>query len=229
MPLPPPKFDDGQIWDGTTPHTRPNINVYKHVDGEIGNRHSSEIIALEKLLKDIINEIEVLKNLGAANSLLSVKSDQTGLEYKKLIQGGGITISYGAGIITISATSAIQLEAEADSQIKIGNPIYLKANGHTEPAKADNINTVQVVGVSISDTAATYSCKYITEGQVERVDWTEIAGTASLSPGISYFLDIISGKITTIAPTTTRQYVVRIGRAVSTIRLDVEIELPILL
>lgn len=82
MPLPPPEFEEGEVWDGTTPRSRPNTDVFKRADGEIGNRHSSEIIALEELLNDVVDEIDLLRNPGPANSLLGVKGDQSGLEYK---------------------------------------------------------------------------------------------------------------------------------------------------
>jgi len=230
MPLPSPKFEDGAVWDGTTPHSRPSKDVYKGPDGEIGNRHSAEIIALEELLKDVIEAIELLENPGAANSLLGVKSDQSGLEYKVLIEGSGITITHAPESITITAGAITPLTAEADSTTKIGNVIYLKSNSHLELAKADGASTVQVAGVAISNTAPTASCSYITEGQVERADWTDIAGVVSLTPGATYFLSATAtGKITTVAPTTGGQYVVRVGRAVSTTELDVEIELPVLL
>lgn len=103
MPLPPPKFEDGDVWDGTTKHSRPSVDVYKAADAEIGNRHSSEIIALEELLNDVIDVIELLENPGAANSVLAVKNDQSGLEYKVLTEGIGIGIAHAAGVITISA------------------------------------------------------------------------------------------------------------------------------
>ena len=228
MALPSPKFEDGQLWDGTTPNSRPTTEVFKHPDGEIGNRHSAEIVALEKLLNNVTNVIQLLKNPGAANSILGVLADTTGLEYKILIQGGGITISHGAGTITISASGVVQLGAEADVQIKIGNPLYLKANTHVATAKADDASTVQVAGLAISNAAPTFTCNFVTEGQVERADWTDITGAVTLTPGATYFLDaVIAGKITTVAPTTTGQYVVRVGRAIDTTTLDIEIELPI--
>lgn len=102
MPLPPPKFEDGEVWDGTTPHSRPSTNVYKGPDGEIGNRHSAEILALEDLLNGVIEELGILENPGAANSLLGVLNDQSGLEYKTLIEGAGITLTHAAGSITIT-------------------------------------------------------------------------------------------------------------------------------
>lgn len=120
--------------------------------------------------------------------------------------------------------------AEADSTIKIGYPVYMKATGHLDPAQANSAGLTQVAGLSISDANAGFACTYITEGTVERTDWTEVAGSASLVPGNTYFLSpTTAGQITNVAPTTLGQYVVRVGRAVTTTKLDVEIELPILL
>ncbi len=121
-------------------------------------------------------------------------------------------------------------EAEADATIKIGYPLYLTGAAHVNPAQADAAGTTQVAGISIADVSAGASCKYLTEGRVERSDWTEVAGTTLLSPGVTYFLDPASaGHITTTAPTTIGQYVVRVGRAIDTTTLDIEIGLPILL
>jgi hypothetical protein len=120
--------------------------------------------------------------------------------------------------------------AEADSEVKIGQPVYLTGIGHVNPAQASAAGTTQVAGVSISDVLAGFACRYLTEGRVERTDWTEVAGTALLSVGVTYFLDpLTAGRITKTAPTAQGHFVVRIGRAVSAHLLDVEIELPILL
>lgn len=120
--------------------------------------------------------------------------------------------------------------AEADSTIKIGNPLYLTGVGHVNPARADAAGTTQVVGLSITDTAPGFTCNYLTEGRIERSDWTDIAGVTNLSAGVTYFLDpTLTGRITSTAPMATGQYVVRVGRAVNTTTLDIEIELPILL
>ncbi len=118
--------------------------------------------------------------------------------------------------------------AEADSTIIIGNPLYLTGAGHVNSAQADAAGTTQVVGLSITDTSAGSSCNYLTEGRIERSDWTAIAGVVSLSAGLTYFLDpSVAGHITSTAPTVVGQYVVRVGRAVNTTTLDIEIELPI--
>ncbi len=133
-------------------------------------------------------------------------------------------------IIPATPETSDYYSAEADSTIKIGNPLYLTGVGHVNPAKADAAGTTQVVGLSITDTSATFTCNYLTEGRIERSDWTDIAGVTNLSAGVTYFLDLtLSGRITSTAPSATGQYVVRVGRAVNTTTLDIEIELPILL
>lgn len=120
--------------------------------------------------------------------------------------------------------------AEADSTIVIGNPVYLTGAGHVNPARADAAGTTQVVGLSITDTSAGFTCNYLTEGRIEKSDWTAVAGVANLSAGVTYFLDpSVAGHITSTAPSVVGQYVVRVGRAVNTTTLDIEIELPILL
>ena len=120
--------------------------------------------------------------------------------------------------------------AEADSPTQIGSPLYLTGVGHVDLAQANAAGTVQVAGLALAAVAAGFSCDYISEGSIERTNWSVIAGTTNLSPGATYFLDPSgAGRITTTAPTTAGQYVVRVGRAVSTTALDIEIELPILL
>jgi len=120
--------------------------------------------------------------------------------------------------------------AETDTAVRFGSPVYLKATGHADLAQANGQPQTQVVGLSINEVEPGFGCQYITEGKITREDWTEIAGTATLAPGATYFLDPSSpGRITETAPTNSGQYVVRIGRATSTLVLDVEIELPILL
>lgn len=128
----------------------------------------------------------------------------------------------------LPAVDPVYYSAEADSPTKIGSPLYLTGVGHVDLAQADAAGTVQVVGLALEVVAASFSCNYISEGSIERSNWSDVAGTATLSAGATYFLDqTTAGRITSTAPTTAGQYVVRVGRAVNTTTLDIEIELPI--
>jgi hypothetical protein len=122
-------------------------------------------------------------------------------------------------------------DAEADSTIIIGNPLYIvSGTGHVDLAQADASATAQVAGLSITDTAPGGTCQFLSEGRIERSDWSSITGSVNLSAGVFYYLDpSTAGRLTSTAPSTPGQYVVRIGRAIDTTTLDIEIELPILL
>jgi hypothetical protein len=121
-------------------------------------------------------------------------------------------------------------EGEADVAILMGQPVYTKSNGHVDLAQANAAGVCQVSGISQNSVGATYSCHYISEGEISQDDWTNIAGTISLTAGATYFLDpSLPGRITSTPPSMVGHYVVRVGRAVNATTLDIEIELPILL
>lgn len=120
--------------------------------------------------------------------------------------------------------------SEADNNVAIGQPLYLKANGHVGLAKADSATTFRVAGLAFTAVASGHAVEYNTNGRLTIPDWTAIAGTASLTPGAYYYLsDLYAGTITAIALTTIGSYVVCIGRATSTVILDLEIQQAILL
>ena len=121
-----------------------------------------------------------------------------------------------------TAIAAVDLDA--------GQPIYITGSGTVNLAKADSQTTTEVVGLVQSDCLLGETCRYLTEGRIERLDWTAITGVSELSPGATYFLDPANvGQITETASTASGQFVVRVGRAVDASTLDIEIELPILL
>lgn len=236
MPLPSPEFENGDVWDGTTPRSRPTTDVFKGADGEIGNRHSAEIIALEKLLNDVIEELGLLENPGAANSVLGVLNDQSGLEYKSFVEGHGIKITHAAGSITIAEASDIEdgLTNNNANPIVIGTPVYCESNDKVDLAKADAVATAQTVGlVKDVSIAASAVGNIQTDGILEATtsQWDAVAGTTGgLAAGTTYFLSAATaGKLTATAPTTVGQFVVKIGIALSTTKLEITLSQPILL
>lgn len=114
---------------------------------------------------------------------------------------------------------------EVDSTVAIGQPLYLKVNGHADLAQANAIATSRVCGLAVSDALATTAVNYSPDGVVERSDWTAIVGTASLIPGAVYFVDPEApGKLTAIAPELSGQAVANVGIALSTTKLAIEIQ-----
>jgi hypothetical protein len=120
MALPSPEFGDGTQWDGTS-KARPDTSVYKAPDGDLGNRHSSEILSLEELLKDAFATLEILSTPGDANTILGVKSDVSGLEYKELVEGTGITITHATGNVTIASSGGLPALGSANELLGVNN------------------------------------------------------------------------------------------------------------
>ncbi len=207
MPLPPPKFDgEGEKWDGTTPRARPNTDVFKAADGEIAGRHSAEVIALEEILEGVIETIDPLENPGAANSLLGVKDDQSGLEYKVLVEGTGITISHAAGSITISASSVgVAMPTTAGENMELGDIVYFQGDNKAYKAKADADATTVVAGLCDRVVSADDAMNVIPIGAITNVAWGLTAGTAY------YLSPTVAGAITSIAPTTVGHHVIPVG------------------
>ncbi|MBW4422274.1 MAG: hypothetical protein KME13_24175 [Myxacorys californica WJT36-NPBG1] len=113
--------------------------------------------------------------------------------------------------------------AESDAAILIGQPLYLKLNGHLALAQANSQATSRLCGLAIADAGATFSTRYVSSDVVERADWTPITGAPSLSVGSFYYLSPdIAGHLTTIAPTETGLLVVPVGMAISAQKLSID-------
>lgn len=118
---------------------------------------------------------------------------------------------------------------EADEGISAGQPVYgLSGLTAVGVARADTAAKSKVAGVAVADTGAGFSCSYLADGRLELSDWTSATGSASLVPSAVYYLSLTGG-LTTTAPTTTGELVVRVGKARGTTVLDIEISPPVLL
>lgn len=126
------------------------------------------------------------------------------------------------------STGDIQ-EAETDSTVVPGQPLYLKQNGHVDLASAAAIGTARVAGICTKAASTGTSAEYSPDGVVDIADWTAIVGTATLTPGATYFLSTTAGRLSTTAPTESGQVVIAVGTALTTTKLAIEIQLPILL
>ena len=233
MSLPGPEFGDGTQWDGTS-KARPDTNVYKAPDGDLGNRHSSEILALEKLLKDVYATLGILANPGAANSVLGVLNDQSALEYKTLVEGANITITHGAGTVTIASaggggggTTFEATNANAGA-IVIGTPVYVSAAGSVDKAMADAMATKDVVGLVVDTSIASAASGDIQTGGLFTAttgQWDAVTGdTGGLTAGTQYFVDPdTAGLLTDTAPITADDFVCPVGIALSTTEMIIAI------
>ncbi len=116
--------------------------------------------------------------------------------------------------------------------IVIGSPVYNDGAGTVDLAQADALATVEVLGfVRDASIAAAASGAIQTDGILAATtgQWDTITGnTGGLTAGSVYFLDPDTvGKITKTAPTSTGDFVVRLGKAISTTEFEITILQPI--
>lgn len=116
----------------------------------------------------------------------------------------------------------------------IGTPVYVSAANSFQSARANAGATVEVLGlVRDASVAPAANGSIQTDGMLTATagQWDVITGgSGGLVSGSTYFLDAANaGKLTTVAPTQTGQYVVRVGRAINTTSLEISIYPPILL
>ena len=134
--------------------------------------------------------------------------------------------------IIIGPNDAISIiyYAVADSIISMGQPVYLKTNGHIDLARADAVGTSKVTGLLLEAVVPTFIGSYSKDGSVTMDDWNEVIGLTYLVTGSVYYLDPDTpGKLTSISPTSVGQWVCPIGQAVTTTTLAMEISPRILL
>lgn len=104
----------------------------------------------------------------------------------------------------------------------LGDIVYISAANTGKKAKADAAGTKEAIAFAMGAITNGTTGSYQTDGV--------ISGLTGLSAGSVYYLSATTaGAMTNVAPTTAGQYVVRVGRAVSTTELEIEIERPILL
>lgn len=132
----------------------------------------------------------------------------------------------------VSEVDIVSKENDNAGAVVIGMAVYPKTNGKIDKARANAQGTVQVVGLvkdaSIS-AAATGSIQ--TSGVLTATtgQWDAVTGqSGGLTAGSVYFLDpTTAGNLTTTAPTTIGQYVVRVGLALTSTEMDIDPQPPV--
>lgn len=104
----------------------------------------------------------------------------------------------------------------------IGDVVYLNAADSVKKALAAAISTAQAIAIATTT---------ITNGTTGIYRTAAIlSGLTGLTAGAVYYLSATTaGQMTTTAPSSPGQYVVRLGTAVSTTEFQIKIERPILL
>jgi hypothetical protein len=135
---------------------------------------------------------------------------------------------------TVSEIDSISMTNGNASSITIGQAVYVEAAGSVDLAQANASSTVELLGlVKSTSIAAAASGTIQTDGilTATTVQWDAVTGgTGGLTAGSVYYLDPdAAGHLTSTAPTTAADYVVRVGLALSTTDFDITVSIPILL
>lgn len=102
-----------------------------------------------------------------------------------------------------------------DSSVAVGDVVYADSSGTIRSANAISISTSRVVGICTAKDTST-SCNVQTTGYTSTIFSGLIANT-------NYFLDTVSGQLTSTPPTGSNQVVIHIGRALNNTRLFIQI------
>lgn len=133
---------------------------------------------------------------------------------------------------TVSEVDVISKTNDNVGAITIGQAVYQKSNGNVDLARGNAQGTVQVLGlVRDASIAAAGSGIIQTDGVLSATtgQWDAVTGgTGGLTAGSVYYLSAATaGRITATAPTAVGEFVIRLGKALSTTEFEISVEPPI--
>jgi hypothetical protein len=159
---------------------------------------------------------------------------QAALVQLDTIKGAVDTVNSGSGIVVDNTNPAnpiinVGKSIVAAVDILAGQPVYADAvTGQLKLGNAGSIATSRIIGLASANVSATFAVT-VNFLVMSLTDWTNIVGTTYLLKGQMYYLDLISGKLTTSAPTNTGNVVIQAGSALSNTDLEISISGQILL
>lgn len=132
----------------------------------------------------------------------------------------------------VTEVDVISLTNNNVGAIVIGMPVYSDDADDVDKAQADAVATVEVVGLVQDVSIAAAGSGFIqTDGVLTATttQWDAVAGTTGgLTAGAIYYLSAATaGNLTETAPTTTGQFVLRVGKALSTTDMEISVSQPV--
>lgn len=149
---------------------------------------------------------------------------------KALVLYGGKIAQLQAGDTLagpVQTEEFINLTNDEASAISVGMAVYIDAPDGIKKAKADAGGTADVIGIVMQTSIASGSSGAIQTGGVITAttgQWDAVTGgTGGLVFNDEYWLDnVTAGHITNVAPTSG--YITKVGRAISTTEMLIDIE-----
>jgi len=198
------------------------------------DRATVEIQAVEDYLFSFSDLFDFFGTLGAANSVVGVKADQSNLTYKTLVAGSGITIEHTDATTTFTATGGgggtadaltVNLANAESVNLSKCQVIYPSSAGNVKLAKADAEATIHAIGLATALVAPAATGVMQTDGTLTATtgEWDAVTGdSGGLTTDSIYFLsEATAGALTSVAPTSG--YVVPVGIAVSTMKMKINL------
>ncbi|MFZ5832702.1 MAG: hypothetical protein ACOY3P_21655 [Planctomycetota bacterium] len=154
---------------------------------------------------------------------------------KPLVITNGQIEQLQAGDTLDAAVSEVDVVSKINGNagsLVICTPVYVKANGEVDKGQANASGTVQITGLVKDVSVAPAATGVVqTDGVLTAttLQWDAVTGgSGGLVPGTVYYLDAFNpGRLTSTAPTTAGQFVVRVGLALSPSDMDISIYSPI--
>lgn len=150
---------------------------------------------------------------------------------KPLVIIGGQIQQIPSGDTLSSASSEVDVVAMTNANagaLVIGTPVYVSVAGSVDKANASAVGTARVLGLMRDVSTASAAAGLVqTDGVLAATttQWDAVAGTTGgLAAGTLYWLSATAGLITSTPPSTSGQYVMLLGMALSATELDIDTE-----
>ena len=167
---------------------------------------------------------------------ITIRRDQTAITVLREPRGLRVTQPVTTQVKVIGGGAVLQPNQQpqvsgpvsygiAVASLNVGMPVRLTAAGLE--LSAGLVGYFACIGVALEDKLSGMRCLYASDGVVTRQDWTIITGTGGLLPGSPYFLAPFPGKLTAMLP--TEGVIMRVGVALNTTTLDIELGYPVVL
>jgi hypothetical protein len=161
----------------------------------------------------------------APNTMTMLDSAEFNMDWARGIESGmGLGDSVHISLDGYHAPPS-EYDTIADDTLVLGNAVFISSSNHVDLASCDpdGGDDAEVVGLVKVGGSANDTVTILTDGSLELTDWTAIIGTTNLTAGSIYYLQETPGTIGTTATTTDGFVVTRVGRAITTTKLDIEI------
>lgn len=105
-------------------------------------------------------------------------------------------------------------------------PVYLKTNGEWDLARSDALPATRAIGLALADVAATFALIVRARGRIDLTTavWDAVTGdVGGLTPSARYYVSgAVAGQLVKVPPASG--FVVKVGRAINSTTMDLELQ-----